>query len=199
MPKRKRKYTMSPAALAQRRGAAHKHGLYAQTAVAQVLPPCRAGTCPLGGDRFPCSLRAAMDDKGEAVERCPLPLAEDAKVRELAQAIREGDPTKLAEGQALALVMAAELRDRGLKALLEEGLSVDKPIYTKDGGLVSSVPIQNPKAYPVLELLKHTGATADQQGVTPKSAAEKQRDVSLGEALSFMARKRKALEEGLPK
>src|SRR5690606_7361274 len=117
----------------------------------------RRGTCPLG-DRFPCAIRASMDDKGEAVERCPVPLADDAKVRELAAAIRDGDPSKIVEGQAYALTLAMHVRDEGLKKLAEEGLVALKPIYNKDGHHVDDVPFQHPATYGVLELLKHTGA-----------------------------------------
>jgi hypothetical protein len=138
-----------------------------------------------------------MDKQDEALERCPLPLVVDQDVAErLAAAIAEGDPSKIAEIQGTALAAAIHIRDRGLAQLLRDGLSIEIPVaFNESGQPTAHKAIQHPSAWPVMELLKHTGATADQQAITPKSRAERDRDVSVADALNFMATKRKQLEE----
>jgi hypothetical protein len=186
---------MSPAARAQRRGAARKHGGYAQTALGQVLTPCLRSKCTLGADHYPCPIRQTMDDRDATLEHCPLPLVLDEEVvRRVKAAIDENDPSKVSEFQARALAAAMHLRDTGLAELQRDGLTIQEAVIVDDEVRTDIARFKaHPSAETVLKLLALTGATAEQQAITPKARGEKARDEGIGTLVDFLREKNRAL------
>ena len=81
----------SPRELAQRRGAAWKHGGRAATVLRQTVHPCRRDLCPLGDD-YPCTVKRQVDADGMAMEACLVTLAINDEAYAKAMA---GDPEEL--------------------------------------------------------------------------------------------------------
>jgi hypothetical protein len=194
---KKRRYTMSPKARAQRRVAARKHGLSASTPLRQVLPACNRRQCPLrdpsGDSAYPCGVKKAADEQGMVIESCPLPpvVNPDIKAAYL-QAIAKGDPSAIAGIAATSLAAQTELAFSELQSLKKEGFSIERPILGDEGEIVGTVSTTNPRAFPVLKLLDQLGHTAGQQAITPKASGERQRDEGIGgflEAAVAMRRK----------
>jgi len=190
--KRKRRgYTMSPAALAQRRTAAWKTGERAATPMAQALPPCKRSLCPMHDDELKgnCDVKRHAEARGTALERCPVRLVVDQDVREkLVKAIEAGDLTGLAEMQGTLLAAMHGLGRQELAELLQEGLMVQDEVF-RDGESAGVIRKTNPRAEPLLKLLDMLGATAAQQAITPKAAGERKRDEGLGSMLDLYKRR----------
>lgn len=191
-----RGYTVSPEARTQRKGAPWKTGLYDQSILGQVMPPCMRAKCPLGQEVFPCEVRQAADDAGRKLERCPVVLGEDASaLQELADAILRGDLDPLAQGTALSMRLAKTILDKGLVEILQDGLTVEEAVV-HDGEVLTDVVKYktHPSAKPVTELLQILGVTADQQQLTPKSQGDKRMKESFTTLADRMAARRQALQ-----
>jgi hypothetical protein len=191
--KRKRRgYTMSPAALAQRHTAAWKTGERAATAFGQALPPCKRSLCPMteeSGEKGNCSVKRHVEASGGAVERCAVRLVTDDDVRaRLVKAIREGDLDGLAELQATLLAAMHGLGTQELAEVIREGLMIESEVF-KDGEPVGTMQRTNPRAEPLLKLLDMLGATAAQQSITPKAVGERKRDEGIGGVLEMYKRR----------
>ena len=175
----------NPRELAQRRGAAWKHGERAATPLRRAIHPCREDLCPMS---YPCALREKVAAAGGALEACLLELAISDDLREgYRRALAEGDLTGLRVLVADTLASMAGVHQREmLSIILEGGFATKAPVFSKDGEEIGSRLIQNPRAIPFLELSKLLGLSADQQAVTPKSRGETERDISAAKHLDWM-------------
>jgi hypothetical protein len=165
---------------AQRRAAPLKHGEFASTALAQALPPCKPAVCPVGS---PCEVKQTIEDRGGGLSSCLVALGEEGTIRKYVDAIVRGDTSGIAELAATSLAGKSLLEQRGLVALLEDGLTVEEPIVGKgpDGPeIIGSRTKEHPAAALTLKLGEHLGRTAADQVVTPKARGEKARDEGLG-------------------
>lgn len=188
----KGKYTLSPAALAQRRSAAWKHGRDATTALRQVVPPCSAKHCPMAAEDelHNCSLRRQVVAQGGDLEVCPVHLTLNRDVRErYLAAIRDGKLDGLAELSATALAGMTQLAQRELGQLQTEGLAIPFATFGPEGEAADGVKV-NPRAAPTLQLLEMLGHTAAQQAITPKSQGERRRDEGLTGLAELLVRRR---------
>lgn len=180
----------NPRELAQRRGAAWKHGERAATALRRSLHPCRKDLCPVS---HPCDLKTAIEGAGGALEACLVELGVSGEDREAyRRAIAEGDLEGLHEIVSASLAANKGLLDRErLAIVLEGGFAIEQPILGKpdDDGhqeIVGHRTQQNPRSIPFLELNKQVGITADQQAATPKARGQTERDISESRHLDWM-------------
>ena len=204
--KKRRRYTMSPKARAQRRVAARKHGLRAATPLRQVLPACNRRQCPLrdpeGGTAYPCGVKKAADEQGMVIESCPLPLAVNPDVKAAFQlAIEKGNPMAVAGLAATSLAAQTELAFAEIEKLRKEGFSIERPILGEANAegvpeILGTVSTTNPRAFPLLKLLDQLGHTAGQQSITPKSSGERQRDEGIGGFLEAAKAMRRRMTAG---
>lgn len=190
--KKKRSYTMSEKARAQRRGAARKHGLHATTPARQLLPSCNQRQCPLertdGDNGYPCSMKEAADKNGTVIESCPLPLVVDPDLkRRFAEAIQNGEYEGVGEIAAMSLAAQAEILGNELGKLKSEGFAIEVPVFDTDGNHVGDIARKNPRTDPTLKLLEQLGHTAKQQAITPESQGEKKRNEGIGGMFDAMA------------
>src|SRR5215218_2343002 len=150
---------------AQRRSAALKTGEYAATALAQALPPCKPAVCPLegpaapeGGTGYPCEIKRTIEAGGGGLSACLLALGEQSTIDRYVAAITKGDTAGIAELAATSLAAKSLLEQRGLKALLDDGLTVEEPIVGKgpDGPeIIGNRTRENPAAALTLKLGEH--------------------------------------------
>lgn len=189
--RKRRGYTMSPAALAQRHTAAWKTGERAATARGQAIPPCTKRHCPMSdeAEKGNCSIKREVARLGGALERCPLQAEINPEVRRrYAEAIEKGELSGLSEHVALLLAGMDQLARSELAETLREGLMIESEVF-KDGAPVGLVQRTNPRAEPLLKLLAMLGAEASQQSITPKSAGERKRDEGIGGVLDLYKRR----------
>ncbi len=153
---KKRRYTLTRKALAQRRRAALKTGEHAELPVNRL-----AGR--ISREETPGSPAVQVD----------------AELVKLFEQALDGDPKTLREltaGQMAALVSPFHAE---LAQLQEEVLAQEVPILDPDGepledenGEVICRTISNPRAEPVLKLAQLLGLSAEQLRLTPKSRSE---------------------------
>lgn len=193
----RRKYTLSPAALAQRRAAAWKTGEHATTALRQAVPPCSRKHCPMSGDDLHnCSVKRQVEASGSALDVCPVRLVADPVTRDrYLTAIRDGKVEGLAELTATTLAGMAHLATSELAKIQDEGLAIPFTVYGPDGSPMDGVK-PNPRATPTLQLLDMLGMTASQQAITPKSQGERKRDEGLTGLAELLVRRRQLAEGG---
>ena len=189
---KRRTYTMSPVAKAQRRAAAWKHGQRAATVLTQTVPPCKKSLCPLTDEteRGRCLIKRNMDEQGKPLEICPVQLSVNPDTRQAFMAAMDtGDLTGLREITATLFAGMTNLSQDELAKVMRDGLAIDFDVYNKDGDVVGSGKKVNPAIEPLLKILEMLGVTAPQQAITPKSAGEKTRDGGIGATLDFYARR----------
>lgn len=164
---------LSKAERAQRRSAAVKHGQYAETTIAQSLPPCKPSTCEV----YPCEIKQEAQTRGGDLSQCPISLADGDLIERFRAAIVEGDTKGLAELSAASLAGMADLERAELARLRSEGLVIDVefPVGREEDGspIIITRPVENPRADKLLKISTMLGHTADQQMITPKSRGEK--------------------------
>ncbi len=189
-PGRPKGKPLSPKERAQRRAAPLKHGEFAATALAQALPPCKPSTCPLNeapapaSPGYPCDIKKTIEARGGGLSACLLALGEQDTIQRYVDAIVRGDTAGIAELAATSLAAKSLLEQKGLAALLTDGLTVEEPIVGKgpDGPEIIGTRVkENPAAALILKLGEHLGRTASEQVVTPKARGEKARDEGIGQ------------------
>lgn len=188
---KRRAYTMSPAARAQRRGAAWKHGGRAASPLSQVLHPCKKCLCPMtdADEKGNCGIKRQAEAAGQAVEHCVVPLAINPEIRDrYVAAVKSGDFEGLAEFIGGLLGGMGHLAHQELGETIREGLAVSFEIFGPDRQSATGVKV-NPRAEPLLKLLDMLGATAAQQALTPKSRGERERDEGIGGMLEIYKRR----------
>ena len=174
---------LSPVERAQRRVAALRHGRRATSALRQAVPACKRSTCPL---TFPCEVRRRAVEAGFGLEVCVVTLMADDDVKLRYQdALTTGRTEGLVELTAGALAGLTRVHQRGVEELAADGLTVTRPMPTKSGDPLD-VPMTHPSAFPIIELSKVLGFTADQQAITPKSRGETRRAVTEADHLEWM-------------
>lgn len=189
---------LSEAERAQRRGAAWKHGGRAATPLRRIAHPCRRDLCPMSEDH-PCALKEQVDAAGGALEVClPDMVSHPDLAAKFRAAMEAGDLDALREPYAQSLAGLLHLHSRGLRTLLESGLTAERVLVSKDGDEIGSVPIAHPAAELVIKLGDQLGLTAAQQRITPKSQGEGKRDEGFGALVTFMQERRRALEGSDP-
>ncbi len=195
-PGRPKGKPLSEAELAQRRGAAWKTGQHAESSLGS-LPPCKPSLCPLGEDGFPCDLRDKRTEQGKPTERCAPQLLVDPQMHAAFLRAREtGDPGELSPIYALLMASMTQLSMMELQNLSKEGgFSITEEYLSKDGDVLTKS-VENPRGRGALKLLEMVGATADQQGLTPKSRSQANRDDSVADLFTFLGSTRKALNDG---
>lgn len=174
---------------AQRRAAPLKHGDFAQTAIAQALPPCKPAVCPAEptaeGDEsgYPCQIKKEIEARGGGLSSCLVALGEQSTIQKYIDAIAKGDTSGIVELAATSLAAKSLLEHRELAQLLQEGLVIEQPIVGKgEGGpeIIGYRHLENPRAGVVLKLGEQLGRTATDQVITPRSRGEKARDEGVG-------------------
>lgn len=190
---------LSPAEKAQRRAAPVKHGIYAETTIAQTLPPCKPSTCEV----YPCEIKREAQTRGGDLSQCPVPLADGELIERFRAAIVEGETKGLAELSAASLAGFADLERAELARLRSEGLvvEIEVPMGREEDGSPITVtrPVENPRADKLLKIANMLGHTAEQQMITPKARGEKAIAAGiekLGRA-AWLREKRRAVEEAL--
>lgn len=189
---KRRKYTMSPEAVEQRKKAASspklaeamkgnnnawKHGQYAQTFLKQVFSPCLS-TCK----DYPCSL--VGEGKTDAGDLC-LDKVEIAEgLRALSKAVQEGD---LKEWKDIAAVRLGGL-DAVLKMLIEdvtnENTVVKSEMFGKDGQRLGWKIVPHPSLNYIAELARTLGYSFDQFLATPLILKKTESEAKAAESLS---------------
>ena len=189
--KGKRRYTHSPASLAQRRAAPWKHGGRAATALTQAVPPCKKSTCCMTdeNEKGNCPVKLAAEAKGQALSACPVALVVNAEVREkFIRAIRDRNIDGLAELSGTGLAGLHGVFERGLEEVTRDGLAVPVSIFGPDGTEGQTIKA-NPAVEPLLKLGEMLGFTAAQQAITPKSQGEVKRDEGVAGMLAEFKRR----------
>lgn len=183
----------SPQELEQRRGAAHKTGQYAATAMRRSYPPCSEKHCPL---EFPCEVRQAADAEGTVLSRCVVEMAtSDQVVEDVLDGIRTGDLSAIEEMQARCFARLSRFEEKEGSRLEREGFTAKKPLFAKDGTHLGDVPIIDPAVPFYLETAKMMGVEAKQLGITRTSAAKAQRDKSIADHFDWMNEMRLRIED----
>jgi hypothetical protein len=191
---------LSPKERAQRRAAAVKTGEYAETALAQALPPCKPAVCPAGSGN--CDVKRAVEERGGGLSACLVSLGHHDVMEKYRAAIQTGDLKGLAELAAASLAGQTALAHGELSNLLTEGLVVTVPVVGRnaegDLEVVAERPVENPRAANLFQLLRQLGHTAADQAVTPKAKGEHARDegLSLAGRAAWVQQMRRSLAEG---
>lgn len=178
---KRRKYTMSDKARAQRRVASRTHGFTCATVARQVLPACIRRQCPLAdvdGTGYPCALKRQVEEAGGVVESCPLPLlTEEEAASKFREAFSTGnlDGVKDIAAQILGSVSATTLKEARKVAI--EGFSIDQPILGSpdehgNQTILATIQRENPRAKLLFVAMEKTGMTGADQQLTPKSQGE---------------------------
>ena len=178
---------------AQRRTAAITHGRNTK-GLLRGAAPCKRSTCLMGQESYPCSLKQKADEEEKGLEVCAPRLVFDPRAHETIQrAIESGDPSGMAELTALPIAAAHSLTQDELAKLQGEGLVLEEEVVGKEGEVIASRAVANPRAGLVLKLMDTLGLTAAQQAITPKSSGEKQRDEGVGGLTTWLAGKARDL------
>lgn len=185
---KRRPYTMSAKAIAQRHVAAWKTGEHAATASAQTIPPCKRSLCPMTeeAEKGNCPAKRAVEERGGALEQCAVRLVSDPTVKAAyLSAIRGKGREGLEELSAETLAAMHHLATDELAELQAEGLVRDEEVVGP-GGMPFTVRRENPRAKPTIEFLKMLGQTAAEQTATPKSRGEQERDNGLASLFDLL-------------
>ncbi len=192
-PGRPKGKPLSEREAAQRRTAAITHGRHAK-GLLRGAAPCKRSTCLMGKETYPCSLKAKADEDGKGLEVCAPRLVFDPRAHEIVQrAIESGDPSGMAELTALPIAAAHSLTQDELAKLQAEGLVLQEEVLGKEGEVLTSRAVANPRAGLVLKLMDTLGLTAAQQAITPKASGERQRDEGVGGLATWLAGKERDL------
>lgn len=146
-------------------------------------------------------MKEAVEKRGGGLAACLMRLGEAESVEGFRKAILKGDTSALSQLAALSLAGYSRLEQDEIEKLLLEGLTTERPIIIgRDAdGLpeMGSMPIENPRAAPLLKISELLGRTASQQVITPKARGEKAADEGIGKAghAAFINAMRRRAEE----
>lgn len=195
---KKRAYTLSAAAISQRRTAAVKHGRHRRPEAPAVAVPCRADRCPV---EFPCALRQQLLARGTPVEACVLmPITVDPATRDRYLRALNGDGDALREPMAELLAGTEHLTRQAMEHLAEHGAVLEEPITgTDEDGNTELLGHRVKPNYNVdlMELgLRTLGVSATEQQITPRSRRGGDAAETLLDLADFMRQKRAAVGGG---
>lgn len=194
----KRRYTMSPEAMAQRKAAANspakaeamkgnrnnwKHGLYAQGFVRTFLKPCKS-TC---GD-YPCDLiedgRTAPG--GECLDKEQVIQTFEAIMRALSDEDKKTRFEALHEIMALHVGGSMQVVRNLLEDVLRDGTILKKNKYSKDGAYLGYEVVPHPSLLTLPKLIDALGLSLSELNVTPKAQSKIEDDEKAAETLASM-------------
>ncbi len=184
---KKRPYTLSPNALAQRRAAAEKstgpvtpegkasssknawkHGLHARTRILNLGKPCKS-TCP----QYPCTL--VDDGATQPGQQCLDKEYMLSCVEAVSRAVSSGDLSGLKDVVSLQLGQSLQVIDELQASILEYGVYMKDEKMNKAGVVIGYALKPNPSLLPLSNLLKAVGVTLPDFMITP-AALEKKKD-----------------------
>ena len=188
----KRKYTLSEAALAQRRAAANaphpglngnrnawKHGEYAKTMLTRIKP-CLS-TC----SKYPCSLveSGATDAGGDCLDA--------AELLGIIRAVHKVMADPKASEDFLEISAANIGNSMRILAMLQEdilrdGTMVKSRKFDKNGVCFQEEIKPHPSLYTIPKMIADLGMTPDQFMITPKAQAKNQNETEAVKSISDM-------------
>lgn len=193
---KKRPYTLTPAALEQRRQAAKlstgpiteagkaaskqnawKHGLHARTRILNLGKPCRS-TC----QQYPCSLvdDGATQPGGQCLDKEYML----ACVEAVSRAVTSGDLSDLKDVAALQMGQSIQVIDELQASILEYGVYMKDEKLDKDGKVIGYALKPNPSLLPLSNLLKAVGLTLPDFMITPAALERKKSDDAAAATIS---------------
>lgn len=189
---KRRKYTMSPEALEQRKAASHspklaesmkgnnnawKHGQYASNFIKQVFTPCK-GTC----EHYPCHL--VDEGRTDTGDICLDKIEIAESLRALTKAIQSGD---LSEWKDIAAVRLGGL-DAVLKMLIEdvtnENTILKSEMFGKDGVSLGYKIAPHPSLNYIADLARTLGYSFEQFLSTPLILKKTESEKKAADALA---------------
>lgn len=179
---KRRPYTLTPAALAQRKAAAStlakaeamkgnknawKTGEHAQGLIRQIFRPCKS-TCP----QYPCSI--VSEGETEPGEACLDKAQFVRSIQAVESALKDG---KIDDFKAIAAVQIAggiEVIQRLIADILEDGTVVKSEKWDKEG-VVLGYELKNHPALPFLaKLMESMNMTPQDMMITPKALSKQE-------------------------
>jgi hypothetical protein len=177
----KRRYTLSDAAIEQRREAAKstkkseamrgnknawKHGQYAQGFIERFIKPCKS-TCP----DYPCSL---IEDEGTQPGGVCLDKSEILTTFEaIRKAVKEKEYDDINEIASLKVAGAMQIIKMLEEDILRDGTIFKEKMFSKDGVFLSYKIKSHPSLEHLLRMLPNLGLTLSDLFVTPKMIEKK--------------------------
>lgn len=185
---KKRKYTLSEAALEQRRQAGHtspgpstpegkaaskmnawKHGLHARSRVLNLGKPCKS-TCW----QYPCSL--VDDGATRPGKQCLDKEYLLSCIESVSRAVSTGDLDDLKNVVSLQLGQSLSVIDELQGSILEYGVYMKDEKLDKDGKVLGYALKPNPSLLALANLLKAVGVTLPDFMITPAAMEKKKTD-----------------------
>lgn len=194
----KRRYTLSPEALAQRQAAANspakaegmkgnknnwKHGKYAQGFIRTFVRPCKS-TCA----DYPCDLiedgrtRPGMDclDKEQVIETF------GAIMRALSDEDKKTRFESLKEVMALQVASAQQVVGNLMEDILRDGTMLKREKWDKEGALLGYEIVPHPSLLTLPKMLDTLGLSLKDLNITPKAVEKMDDDEQAAEGLASM-------------
>jgi hypothetical protein len=185
---KKRKYTLSPAAIEQRRRAgqtspgpstpegkaasrmnAWKHGLHARTRILNLGKPCKS-TCP----QYPCVL--VDDGATRPGQQCLDKEYMLSCVEAVSRAVSSGDLCDLKDVVSLQIGQSLQVIDELQNSILEHGVYMKDEKMDKHGKVIGYALKPNPSLLALANLLKAVGVTMPDFMITPAALEKKKTD-----------------------
>lgn len=185
--KGKRAYTMSPAAIAQRRAAAVKTGQHAE--LAGAVAPCKRSACPA---EFPCPVKTAADEQGRGLSVCLPAVMSDSELANRFLSAMSGDLEQVRPIAANALALQQRLFEQAGAELLQEGFGIRQRYKNADGVELEKI-IPHPAQRTFIALGNNLGHTADSWLTTPAARGDEAAKAGLVDLASFFAERRKKM------
>lgn len=197
---KKRKYTMSPAALEARRANAQlstgpktpegkaassrngwRHGMYAESRILGLGKPCKS-TCP----KFPCSLveEGAVEPGGDCSDKEHLVKACQA----IEKALKTGALDDLKDITTLHMAETLQVIGDLQGAILEFGPYMKGEKMDKEGNVIGYELKPNPALLPLSNLIKAFGLTMPEFMITPAAVERKKTGEQAAETLADIFR-----------
>lgn len=189
----KRRYTMSPEALAQRRAAASspakaagmegnrnnwKHGHYAQNFINQ-LKPCKS-TCP----QYPCSL--VEGGEVEPGDDCLDKVDIITFFRSIHDAIGKKDIDSFNELASLQIANTMKVIDMLQADIIRDGSVVLRERFDKDGHITVREYVPHPSLLALPKLIADLGLNPAEFLITPRAKKRADSDEEMGNTLAEM-------------
>lgn len=197
---KKRKYTLSPAAIAARQQNAQlstgprteagkaacsrnswRHGLYSESRILGLGKPCKS-TCP----KFPCSLveEGAVAPGGDCSDKEHLVKACQA----IEKALKDGSLDDLKDITTLHMAETLQVIGDLQGAILEFGPYMKSEKMDKDGKVIGYELKPNPALLPLSNLIKAFGLTMPEFMITPAAVERKKTGEQAVETLADIFR-----------
>ena len=189
-----RAYTMSEAAIAQRKAASNspekaksmlgnknawKTGEHAQGVVRQLFRPCLS-SCP----QYPCEL---IDDGETALGSVCLDKADFVRgLHALQKALRDGNLTDFKELSALRLAGGFDILGRLQEDILENGVKCFDEKIGKDGTVIGYGLKPNPSLLALPKLMEVLGVSTAELMISPREIARNKVEKKKAKALSSL-------------